>query len=52
MDTVNVLQDKENVSLDMVHVSYGMFKVPKTWYIYAPRHDKLIPDMVKDLHTC
>jgi hypothetical protein len=66
MDTVNVHQDManipqdmervyvdmDNIFLDMVHVSYGMFKVPRKWYIYAPRHDKVIPDMVKYLHTC
>jgi hypothetical protein len=51
-DMVRLYVDMENVSLDMVHVLYGMFKVPRTLYIYAPRHDKLIPDMVNDLHTC
>jgi hypothetical protein len=51
-DMVRVYVDMENVSLDMAHVSYGMFKVPRTWYIYAPRHDKLTPDIVKYMHAC
>jgi hypothetical protein len=63
MAMVNVPQDMANVPQDMVRgyvdmenvsmdISYVMFKVPRTWYIYAPRHDKLNPDIVKDLHAC
>jgi hypothetical protein len=32
---VRVYVDMENVSLDIVHVSYGMFKVPITWHMTA-----------------
>jgi hypothetical protein len=46
-DMVRVYVDLENVSLDMAHISYDMFKVPRTWYIYAPRRDTLSRDMVK-----
>jgi hypothetical protein len=51
-DMVRVYVDMENVSIDMAQISYDMFKVPRTWYIYAPRRDKLSRDVVKYLHTC
>jgi hypothetical protein len=49
---VNVSHDMLQVFMDLEHVSYGVFKVPRKWHIYAPRHETLSRDIVTDLHIC